>query len=175
MAKKKIEKDMEDLDLRLARAWRSFKTKVTEFVNSVEECTVQLHFESSLDARTHFKFDPDEAVFISDIQVSHNNQVIFMVPYGAKNKSFLFVESELINTKTGKEVEPLNTVLQRFYGEAFADVPEASSITVLERKYLATNPELRDLFNNVEDALKLHELNIERGKVYGKLDNFGMF
>lgn len=175
MAKKKIEKDMEDLDLRLAKAWRSFRTKVSEFVSSVEECTVQLHFESSLDPRTHFTFDPDEAVFISDIQVSHNNQLLFMVPYGTKEKSFYYVESELINTKVDGNVEALNLVLQRFYKESFVEVPEAPSITVLERKYLAANPELRDLFNNVDDAIAQHELNIERGKVYGKLDDFGMF
>jgi hypothetical protein len=164
-----------DLDLRLAKAWNSFRNKVADFVSHVEECTVELHFESSLDPRTHHTFDPDEAVFISDVKISANNQVIFTVPHGSKEKSFFFSEAELIHATLDGEKAPLNSILGKLYSEAFAEVPEAPTITMLERKYLATNVELRELLNNVEFFLKDRELKKARAGCYSTLDTFGLF
>ena len=175
MPRKKEKTTMDDMDLRLVKAWIDFRQKVNDFINNVEECTVELHFESSLDSRTHFQFEPGESVFISDIQVSNNNQVIFQVPHGAKTKTFNIQESELINAKMDGNTETLNSFLMGMYKESFKDVPEAATPTILERKYLATNAELRDLLNNAEDAMKQYELNIERGQTYSKLDDYGMF
>jgi hypothetical protein len=174
-AKVKEEATIDDLSLRLVKGWANLRKGVADFVNNVEECTVELHFESSLDARTHFNFEPDEAVFIADIEVSPNNQVIFIMPYGSKNKSFNYQEAELISTKTSSSVNTLQSVVAEIYKTAFADVPEAPTITILERKYLAVQPELRDLLNNAEDVIKQHELSIERGAAYSKLEQFGIF
>jgi hypothetical protein len=175
MSIKNAANDMSDLDLRLVKAWSDFRSKVGEFINNVDECTVQLHFESSLDPRTHFNFEPDEAVFISDIEVSNNNHVTFVVPHGSKTKTFFPAEAELINATFGGEEKTLITFITDMYKEAFKDVPEAPTITILERKYLATNPELRDLMNNADEAIKQYNLNIERSETYTKLDDYGMF
>lgn len=166
---------MDDLDLRLVRAWADFRIKIGEFINNVDECTVDLHFESSLDARTHFTFEPDDAVFISDVEVSNNNQVTFVVPHGSKNKTFFYPEAELINATFGGVKKNLMEYITDMYKESFQEVPEAPTITMLERKYLATNSELRDLLNSAEEAIKQYNLNIERGQTYSKLDDYGMF
>jgi hypothetical protein len=175
MSIKNTVSDMADLDLRLVNAWANFRTKISEFINNVDECTVDLHFESSLDPRTHYPFEPDEAVFISDIEISNDNKVYFKVPHGAKFKTFFPVEAELISATFGGEKKSLIEFVNGMYKEAFKEVPEAPTITILERKYLTTNADLRDLLNNAEDALKQYELNIERGKTYTKLDDYGMF
>lgn len=172
---KEIEVDQNELNIRLMKAWSVFRKKVAEFVNNVEECSVDLHFESSLDSRTHYGFDPDEAIFISDIEVSNLNKVIFIVPHGSKNKSFDFTESELINAKYEGKKDKLMTFINDMYHESFKDVPEAGSITILERKYLAVDGELRGMLNNAEELIKKHELDIERGQTYSKLDQFGIF
>src|SRR4051812_21575949 len=108
---------LDDLDLRLVRAWSGFRSKVGEFINNVDECTVELQFESSLDSHTHFTFDPDEAVFISDIEVSNNNQVTFVVPHGSKTKTFFPSEAELINAKQGDTTKPLSDFITEIYKE----------------------------------------------------------
>jgi hypothetical protein len=175
MSIKNAVSEIGDLDLRLVRAWADFRSKIGEFINNVDECTVELHFESSLDPRTHYSFEPDEAVFISDINISNDNKVTFVVPHGSKTKTFFYSESELINATYAGEEKNLMEFITNMYKEAFKEVPEAPTITMLERKYLATNAELRDLLNCAEDAIKQYELNIERKSTYTKLDDYGMF
>lgn len=171
----KLKTEDNDLDIRLANAWLKFKKSISEFADNVDECTVELHFESSEDTKTHYQFEPDEAVFLTDVVVAANNQVRFTVPFGAKNKSFHCSEAELIKAKYKGEEHTLNNIIAEAYKEAFAEVPEAPTITMLERKYLATNVELRELFNNVEFFLKERELQKERDSMYSGLDTFGMF
>lgn len=165
----------DDLRLRLVKGWGLFKENIGKFAENVEECTVELHFESSLDERTHYKFDPDEVVFISDVAITAQNQVAFGVPFADKNKWFKMSEAELINTKTEEGSVPFNQVVNRIFKESMVDVPECPSITHLERKYLLADGEMMDALNNSDEFIAKHELQQERGKLYTKLDDFGMF
>lgn len=165
-----------DLTKRLVVGWDNFKTKLSEYVEQVDECTVELHFESSLDERTHYKFEPDELVFISDVQITPKNHVAFGVPFGDKTKWFVMQEAELINAKGADgNQEPFNQVVNRLFREAMVDVPECPSITHLERKHLLADASLLEKLNNSDQFLGKFKLNEERAKLYTKIDNFGMF
>lgn len=175
MSIKNAVSDIEELDLRLVKAWVTFRSKIGEFINNVDECTVELRFESSLDPRTHYDFEPDEAVFIEDVQISNSNQITFIVPHGNKKKTFFPQEAELINATYAGEKKTLLEFITQMYKDSFHEVSEAPTMTILERKYLANNPDLRDLLNNAEEAIKQYNLNIERSETYTKLNDYGMF
>lgn len=174
-SKSKVSCPMDDFDIRLANAWLNFRRGIADFVENVEECTVELLFVSSLDPHTHYSFDPDDSIFISDVCISSQKRVVFAVPYGTGNKYFNSKEAELIDTRTEGVKENLNKVIERIYSDAFAKVPEAPTILDLEKKYLSKHPQLCELLNSAEEALKLHSLKSERERLYSKLTNFGIF
>jgi hypothetical protein len=168
----------DDLDVKLARGWQDFKKRMEDFNNNIATSTVELTFESQYDEKTFYSFAPDEALFVDDIVVSPKSKVVFSVPFGAKHKFFTFGEADCIQTKSKKdgEVESLDRVINRNFRESFKDeLPDVSSISILERKYLQPHTELRDVFNNVDFFLKQYEENKNKGQIYQKIDNFGIF
>jgi hypothetical protein len=164
-----------DFNLRLVKGWQTFKDKIANLAETMEEATVELHFESSIDERTHFKFEPDEPIFVSEVEITPTNRVSFGVPFGDKRKYFLIAESELINVKVGSETTPFNVISQQLFKEAMAEVPECPSFTHLERKFLLADSTLREALNDSEVWLEKNTLSKERAVLYTKLDDFGMF
>lgn len=165
----------EETTIKLARCWADFKSKFLDFLNNVEECVVELGFDSSINDKTHFTFSPDEIVFLSDVNVSDNNRIVFSVPYGRNNKLFLHQDSELINAKTKDGIVPLISILNNYLHESFAPMPDITSFTILERKYLQQDHDLAKMFNEVEAFLEKYDLNLKRKAAYSKLDDFGIF
>jgi hypothetical protein len=163
-----------DKDIALTKAWLDFRGNLIKQFEECDSVAVELGFESSFDDKTHHSFNTDEAVFVSDIKVCPKNRVVFVVPYGAKEKSFHYDEAELINIVNGGASEPLNGVINRVFRESFKDFSDISTITMLERKYL-NMAGLSDIFNDAENYISNIELTKDRSKLYSKLHNFGIF
>ena len=164
-----------DKDIAIAKAWLDFRGKLVKTFDECDSVTVELGFESSYNEKDHHAFNTDEAVFVSDVRICPKNRVVFVVPYGTKEKTFHFDEAELINITTAGKVEQLNTVINRIFRSSFNDFPDAVSINMLERKYLASMAGLSDIFNDAEAYISNIELSKDRSKLYSKLTNFGIF
>jgi hypothetical protein len=164
-----------DKDIALAKCWMDFRSRLAKFFEDVEEVEVELQFESSYDDKTHHTFNADEAVFVSDIKVCPANTVVFIAPYGPKDKSFHYSEAELINVTSEGKTEQLNSVIDRHFSEAFKEFSDIKNVTFLERKYLVAMAGLGPMFNDAENHIKNIELNKDRSTLYSKLDNYGIF
>lgn len=164
-----------DKDIAIAKAWLDFRSNLIKVFDECDSVAVELGFESSYDEKVHHTFNTDEAVFVSDIRVCPKNRVVFIAPYGTKEKTFHYDEAELISITTGGKTEQLNGVINRVFRQSFADFTDAVSITMLERKYLAIMAGLNDIFNDAEAYISNIELSKDRSKLYAKLTNFGIF
>lgn len=164
-----------DTDIKYANAWLNFTKGIGEYFEQVETVAVEMQFESSYDAKTHHTFNVDEAVFVTGVKVSPQNNVVFVAPYGSKDKTFGVSEAELINVTKDGTSEPLNVVINRIFREAFNDIPDVSTITMFERKQLHSNPALGEMLNDSENYIKSIELTKDRSKLYSKIKLFGIF
>lgn len=167
----------DDLDVKLAKSWQKFKVSMADFFLNVKESAVELSFESQIDEKTFFSFASDEPVFVSDILITAKSKVAFTVAFGAKDKQFTLAEADCVSTtaKDGTK-ESLDRIITKNFREAFhEECADVISINMLERKYLQVHPELREVFNNVDYFLKEYEENKNKGQIYEKIDNFGIF
>lgn len=171
-----VTEDLET-DIKLATAWVDFKKRMAAFCENVNTIAVELQFESSYDEKTHHQFGADEAVFIGDIKISPKNQVVFTVPFGAKEKSFHFSDAEVINViaNEGDAPEQLNTVISRLFRESFSEFKDIATVTMLERKYIAKYAGLGEILNGAEEYISKIELTKDRGKLYAKIEEYGIF
>lgn len=174
--RKKITEDAaNDLDVKLIHAWADFNKRLAEFAENVNKCEVELRFESSLDHRTHFGFEPDEIVFIGGVEVSESSEVRFLVPRGAATKSFNINEAELIKAHHADgSTNNLNEVFENLFAGCFKDIDVVGGIKDIQGKYLCYH-EYRELFNNAEAAIKQHKLKVDRETKYSKLKMYGLF
>jgi hypothetical protein len=163
-------------DIQLTKAWLGFRSDLVKYFEEVKTVAVELQFESSYDEKNHHNFNADEAVFVSDVQVCPKGNVVFIVPYGVKDKSFHYAEAELINsTDASGNTEPLNTTINRLFRSNFTEFSDINSVTMLERKYLGPMAGLGAILNDGEEFLKKVELNKDRLNLYSKIQNFGIF
>lgn len=171
-----VTEDLET-DIKLAKAWLDFRKRMATYCENVHTISVELQFESSYDEKTHHQFGADEAVFIGDIKISPKNHVVFTVPFGAKEKSFHYSETDVINVveKEGGSPEQLMTVVGRLFRESFAEFKDIANITMLERKYIAKYAELSAILNDAEAYIGKIELTKDRGKLYSKIEEYGIF
>ena len=160
----------------LAQAWQTFRNSMLAHMDGLDSSYVELGFESSYDEKTHYNFNNDEAVFLSDITISPNGNVVFVCPFGSKEKTFHYSECELINlVDSSKEEAPMNTVVNQLFREAFKDVEDVNSVTMLERKMLLRVEEARNALSDPEAFLKSLEVAKERSTLYSKIEEFGIF
>lgn len=164
-----------ELENRLLEAWFNFRTSLGDFSNKMEDCVVDLGFESNHDIKTYYTYSTDEPIFITDVEVTNSNKVAFVTPYGTKTKSFQYMEAELIQCKLGEEQKDLQSFLEEIFAKSFENVPEVGSVLILERKYLAVYPHLREVFNDVEAAICKKKLDVERIEKFSSLDDYGLF
>jgi hypothetical protein len=168
-------KELQDLDVRIARAWKNFRDKITYFSEKIDEAYVELAFEASVSPLEHYDFAPDEAIYISDIQIIGSGEVAFKTQFGIKDRFFLYKHSELITTNEAGVKRPLDEILRELFAEAFCDVKEVENIETLESKYLSKDVLLREMFNDIDYALAQFELSKERANKYAKLPYYGLF
>lgn len=164
-----------DTDIKYAGAWLNFRENITKYFEEVDKVAVELQFESSYDATTFHTFNADEAVFVSDIRVSPDNNIVFVAPYGSKDKTFGVSESELINVTKDGTTEQLHAVVGRMFKESFKEVPDISTISMFERKQLSQYTGLGAMLNDSENYIKMVELTRDRSKLYSKLELYGIF
>lgn len=165
-----------DKDISLVKAWLDFKAALVQACENAKSVAVDLEFESSFDEKTHHTFNPDESVYVSDVTVCPKGNVNFIVPYGVKDKSFHFAEAELITLtdSEGNEAQ-LNTLITKLFRKSFGEFTDIPSVTMLERKYLATTPTLAVAFNEGEEYLKKIAVSKDRLDLYTKIKDFGIF
>lgn len=161
--------------IEIVDAWNKFRLALNDFTNSVEECAVELAFESSKDHYTHCQFSPDEPVFINNVEVLSDNRIIFICTYGSNNKWFYPIEAELINYKKDGESGCLLEAINGIFKESFAAMPQFKNITTFEKLALTGNAELHEALNDSGEFIRKYKLDQERTVTYGKMDDFGSF
>lgn len=166
----------DNYDIKIARAWKEFRSRITKYYENVKESVVELQFDSTIDDSTFYTFVPGEAVFLSDIKISPKNQVIFTVPHGTKEKAFRILDGDCITVTDETGSMTLERVLTKNFREAFTEeCPDINSINILERKYVQQYPEMRDILNNVDDYIREYEENKNKDKIYATIENYGIF
>lgn len=164
----------DDSAIELVKCWLLFKDELTNFFNNITGSSVELAFESSLDESTHYHFDTDEAVFISDFFISFDGHIRFEAPYGSRFKSFTLQEAELIRIDTKSYSTTLDVVIAEKYNSIFKDTKlktiEDFVLTMKQKEV-----KVIEMFNDAKHFLDKFELERERSERYSKLPNYGLF
>jgi hypothetical protein len=175
MARKKKINRSKDLDVKILKAWYEFRKSVAS-ISEACDCTVELGFESSQDSRTHYRFEPDDPIFLMDTIVSADGKLRLCTPGAMKYKTFTFEEAEVIscNSKESGVVSPLSEVLTAVFNDAFAGIEEANSASKLEQ-LLREHSDMIVVLNNVDASLRQLELKQQREEAYQTIPNYGIF
>lgn len=177
--KTKLQASEDSVLYEIALAWHNFKKKFGTFAETIDECFVELGFDTSLDEKTHFSFFPDEVVYFSDIQITEKGLFAINVPWGKdkNDKVILYKDTELISYKIDKNPSTytLQSYLQKTFHECFEGIESKLNIPIFEKKYLQENKDLIPILNDIDNFLEDLELMRKRKEMYSKLPDYGIF
>lgn len=160
-------------DMAAVKQWITFLEAINLKFESMETAYVSLGFDSSLDAKTHYTFTPEEAVWPESVFISANGLLTFQCIAGKSSKTFNYRESELIEIKIDGEVYNLNDIIDNLFNEHCASIG-FGNVTDLERHCLR-NKEFANKLNTGRVALE-QMLENEKAKVaYATVSNYGCF
>lgn len=182
MTSKKIEGVNADLDVvAIVKAFEAFKDELQLACDKSDKLLVDLAFETSLDAKTHYNFQQDEVVTLSGCKINpHNRKVIFTAVYGANDKVFYIEDTELIevyetdDTSGSTSKKSFKVAIDEAFTKTFPGDLKMHSVVALQAM-VRNNPGLVDILNDPSKFLEEIEIVGARSKAYAVLTGFGRY
>ena len=168
-----------DIDVKaIVTAFEAFRDGIQFVSDSADRAIVDLPFESSLDAKTHYSFAQDELVTVSGVTVVKGTSKIgFTTVYGAKDKVFFVDDAELITVYTpsdeGEVKQDFRVLIDEQFNKAFAEA-KVNSIKALQAM-IRNNPPLGTVLNESATFLEEAEKKEVRESAYSRLKSYGIY
>lgn len=161
-------------DIVKMKKWITFIEAIDKTFEDMDSAYVTMGFETSLDAKTHYTFTPDEAVFPSNVFISQNGYLTFKVISGKSYKTFNYRESELVEVTLNGETLQLNDIIDNLFEEHCGKGLGYANIDDLER-FCLKNKDYITYFNDSRMILDKMEEQEKAKKAYETVANYGCF